>query len=74
MAKQWVLNNPMKRVQLNFKRNVGPTSESICQCGHRTVDEWREQYFGYWSDHLGQPDLASMSADLQLLLCEERAG
>jgi hypothetical protein len=30
---------------LNFKRNVGPTSESIRQCGTRTIDEWRDYYF-----------------------------
>ena len=28
MAKEWILNNAMNRFQLNFKRNVGPTSES----------------------------------------------
>ena len=29
MAKEWILNSAMNRFQLNFKRNVGPTSESI---------------------------------------------
>ncbi|NTW84443.1 MAG: hypothetical protein HGB36_13990 [Chlorobiaceae bacterium] len=33
MAKEWILNSAMNRAmnrfQLNFKRNVGPTSESI---------------------------------------------
>lgn len=32
MAKEWILNSAMNRFQLNFKRNVGPTSESIRQC------------------------------------------
>ena len=29
MAKEWILNNATNRFQLNFKRNVGATSESI---------------------------------------------
>ncbi len=45
MAKEWVLNSAMNRFQLNFKRNVGPTSESIRKCSPKTVDEWREYYF-----------------------------
>jgi hypothetical protein len=45
MAKEWILNSAMNRFQLNFKRNVGPTSESIRQCAPKTVDEWREYYF-----------------------------
>lgn len=45
MAKEWILNSAMNRFQLNFKRNVGPTSESIRQCAPKTLDEWREYYF-----------------------------
>jgi hypothetical protein len=30
---------------LNFKRNVGPTSESIRQCAPKTIEEWRDYYF-----------------------------
>jgi Mor family transcriptional regulator len=45
MAKEWILNSVMNRFQLNFKRNVGPTSESIRQCAPRTLDEWRDYYF-----------------------------
>src|SRR4030042_1042693 len=45
MAKEWILNSAMNRFQLNFKRNVGPTSESIRQCAPRTIDEWRYYYF-----------------------------
>lgn len=45
MAKEWILNSAMNRFQLNFKRNVGPTSESIRQCEPKTIDEWREFYF-----------------------------
>jgi hypothetical protein len=44
MAKEWILNSAMNRFQLNFKRNVGPTSESIRQCAPKTIDEWREYY------------------------------
>ncbi|MBI4632364.1 MAG: MjaI family restriction endonuclease [Deltaproteobacteria bacterium] len=45
MPKEWILNSAMNRFQLNFKRNVGPTSESIRQCAPKTVDEWQEYYF-----------------------------
>ncbi len=45
MAKEWILNSVMNRFQLNFKRNVGPTSESIRKCAPKDVDEWRGYYF-----------------------------
>lgn len=45
MAKEWILNSVMNRFQLNLKRNVGPTSESIRKCSPTSVDEWREFYF-----------------------------
>lgn len=45
MAKEWILNSVMNRFQLNFKRNVGPTSESIRKCSPKNIDEWREYYF-----------------------------
>lgn len=45
MAKEWILNSAMNRFQLNFKRNVGATSESIRQCAPKTLEEWRAYYF-----------------------------
>ena len=45
MAKEWVLNSATNRFQLNFKRNVGPTSLNIRLCQPKNVDEWREYYF-----------------------------
>ena len=45
MAKEWILNSTMNRFQLNFKRNVGATSEAIRKCSPKTVDEWRTYYF-----------------------------
>ncbi len=45
MPKEWILNSAMNRFQLNFKRNVGPTSESIRQCAPKTLNEWKEYYF-----------------------------
>jgi len=45
MAKEWILNSAMNRFQLNFKRNVGPTSESIRQCEPKAIEEWRDYYF-----------------------------
>lgn len=45
MAKEWILNSVMNRFQLNFKRNVGATSESIRNCSPKTLAEWQEYYF-----------------------------
>ncbi|MCB0740932.1 MAG: MjaI family restriction endonuclease [Chitinophagaceae bacterium] len=45
MPKEWILNSAMNRFQLNFKRNVGSTSESIRKCEPKTLEEWREYYF-----------------------------
>lgn len=45
MAKEWILNSAMNRYQLNFKRNVGATSESIRKCSPKTLEEWRFYYF-----------------------------
>ena len=45
MAKEWILNSVMNRFQLNFKRNVGSTSESIRNCSPKSIEEWREYYF-----------------------------
>ncbi len=45
MAKEWILNSAMNRFQLNFKRNVGPTSESIRKCEPKTLEEWQKYYF-----------------------------
>ena len=45
MAKEWILNSTMNGFQLNFKRNVGATSEAIRKCSPKTIDEWRDYYF-----------------------------
>lgn len=45
MAKEWILNSVMNRFQLNFKRNVGPTSESIRKCSPKNKEEWEKYYF-----------------------------
>lgn len=45
MAKEWILNSVMNRFQLNFKRNVGATSESIRKCSPKTIEEWNDYYF-----------------------------
>ncbi|MCL2560775.1 MAG: MjaI family restriction endonuclease [Rikenellaceae bacterium] len=45
MAKEWILNSAMNRFQLNFKRNVGATSESIRKCSPKDIEEWRRYYF-----------------------------
>ncbi|HAL18634.1 MAG TPA: MjaI family restriction endonuclease [Spirochaetaceae bacterium] len=45
MAKEWILNSAMNRYQLNFKRNVGATSEEIRKCSPASIEEWREYYY-----------------------------
>ena len=47
MAKEWVLNSATNRFQLNFKRNVGATSEEIRKCSPKTLGEWQNYYFEY---------------------------
>jgi hypothetical protein len=44
-TKEFVLNYTMNRWQLNFKKNVGPTSDSIRQCSPNSIDEWEEYYY-----------------------------
>lgn len=45
MAKEWVLNSATNRFQLNFKRNVGATSEEIRRCCPKSIEEWQDYYF-----------------------------
>lgn len=45
MAKEWILNSTMNRFQLNFKRNVGATSEAIRKCSPKSLEEWRTYYY-----------------------------
>ena len=45
MAKEWVLNSATNRFQLNFKRNVGATSEAIRKCEPKSLKEWQKYYF-----------------------------
>lgn len=45
MAKEWILNSAINRFQLNFKRNVGATSEAIRKCAPKSLAEWQEYYF-----------------------------
>jgi len=35
----------MNRFQLNFKRNVGPTSKRIRECKPKTKEEWEKYYY-----------------------------
>lgn len=44
MAKEWVLNSATNRFQLNFKRNVGATSEAIRKCAPKSLEEWQNYY------------------------------
>lgn len=45
MAKEWILNSATNRFQLNFKRNVGATSEEIRKCEPKSLEEWKIYYF-----------------------------
>ncbi len=43
--KEFILNYAMNRWQLNFKKNVGPTSDSIRLCNPGTKEEWEDYYY-----------------------------
>ena len=45
MAKEWILNPATNRFQLNFKRNVGPTSFHVRACQPKRLEEWEEYYY-----------------------------
>jgi conserved hypothetical cytosolic protein len=45
MAKEWILNSATNRYQLNFKRNIGATSESIRKCAPKTLEQWKDYYY-----------------------------
>jgi hypothetical protein len=45
MSKEWILNSATNRFQLNFKRNVGATSEAIRRCQPKNLLEWQTYYF-----------------------------
>lgn len=44
-TKEFVLNYAMNRWQLNSKRNVGPTSDSIRRCAPNSLEEWKDHYY-----------------------------
>lgn len=43
--KEFILNYATNRWQLNFKRNVGPTSDSIRLCQPDNKNEWENYYY-----------------------------
>ena len=43
--KEFILNYATNRWQLNFKRNVGPTSDSIRLCQPNSLSEWENYYY-----------------------------
>lgn len=45
MPKEWILNSATNRFHLNFKKNVGATSEAIRKCEPKSLEEWREYYY-----------------------------
>jgi len=68
-TKEFVLNYAMNRWQLNFKRNVGPTSDSIRKCAPKSLEEWGKYYFANIRsrehiDNLGRELFQHIIADL----------
>jgi chemotaxis regulatin CheY-phosphate phosphatase CheZ len=45
VEKEFILNYTMNRWQLNFKKNVGPTSDSIRECVPDSIQEWEIYYY-----------------------------
>lgn len=67
--KEFILNYAMNRWQLNFKKNVGPTSDSIRICNPSSYEEWREYYYNNVRstahiNHLGELLYVHISEDL----------
>lgn len=54
MPKEWILNSATNRFQLNFKRNVGPTSLHIRTCQPKSKEDWERYYYSnvYPKEHL----------------------
>lgn len=72
--KEFVLNYAMNRWQLNFKKNVGPTSDSIRICNPSSFEEWEIYYYTNVRtkehlDKLGKMLYCHISKDLP---CENR--
>lgn len=44
-TKEFILNYAMNRWQLNFKKNVGPTSDSVRICNPVSREEWETYYY-----------------------------
>ena len=57
----------MNRYQLNFKRNVGATSESIRQCSPKSLDEWRTFYY---SNVRSEEDIEALGRRLYVKITE----
>ena len=47
MSKEWILNSATNRFQINFKRNVGATSEEIRKCQPKELKDWEDYYFSH---------------------------
>ena len=45
MAKEWILNIATNRWGLNQKKNVGPVSQWIRECGPKSLEEWENFYY-----------------------------
>lgn len=50
-TKEFILNYTMNRWQLNFKKNVGPTSDSIRLCNPKSYDDWKSYYYNNVRSH-----------------------
>lgn len=66
--KEFVLNYTMNRWQLNFKRNVGSTSDSIRLCNPSSYEEWCNYYY---SNVRSSEHLDSLGEKLYKLIIEE---
>jgi hypothetical protein len=69
--KEFVLNYTMNRWQLNFKRNVGPTSASIRDCQPASLEEWEDYYY---SNVRSRDDIESLGDRLYYHITETLPG
>jgi len=69
--KEFVLNYATNRWQLNQKKNVGPTSDSIRKCNPSSIEEWKNYYY---SNVKSEEHINSLGEQLYKHIAEDLPG
>ncbi|HAQ39809.1 MAG TPA: hypothetical protein DCM73_02545 [Clostridiales bacterium] len=68
--KEFILNYATNRWQLNFKRNVGTTSDSIRLCNPSSIDEWSDYYYSNRRNYNHIDQLVYNFINIFLAICQ----